>query len=240
MRTASKLNDRWCGYTDVLNATKVRSASQKRSLQMGTEFHGAAEALIKKISINDCVVGIGPEPAGWFFSLAESWIPPDGVTAEMALGLSPGGRYVEVVESEPHIYTSPHGLPLLTAGRADAVWMEDRTAVVLDWKTGRFAPSPPMDNLQLAALGLSYAHKTGAEAMRLGLYMARSGEFLWTPDLPLDGPDAARLWEGVKNSAGLSDVPRVGTWCGSCWNKKVCAPYAQTMAPSRRFLKVVQ
>ncbi len=219
MRTCSHLGP--CGYADVLSAKRVRSKSSLRAVGLGKTFHGGAETWIK----TGQMPALKPaQVADWLAGLASSFVPPPGVETEVALGLSPNGRYVAVTEDPPdsHIYKpNDPTQTLLTAGRADLVWTADDCTYVPDYKTGRFAPESPITP-QLMALGLAVADRAGTGHMALGLYLAREVEWRWSDAIALDSEEAARMWDVVQLYAGLGPEPRVGPWCGTCWEKEQC------------------
>lgn len=226
--SASALHEH-CGFAQVLGKTRKRTKPQRVSMDKGNLFHlyrqhGRTDVPVpREYELSDVDVA---EVMAWFELMRSSWVPPEGIAYELAVGLSPVGRYVDVDEPEPHVYAAKDGTPLLTAGRLDAGYPERGVAVVFDSKTGRTLPTPAERNLQLWSLGLAYADKLDAEALRVGLYFARTGEFEWYPSatgaVALDSDEAARRWADVERAALLDETPRPGPHCGSCWERKAC------------------
>lgn len=168
------------------------------------------------------------EIRGWIELLAMSWAPPPGARFELALGLSPNGRYVPVEEPEPHVYVATDGSKLLTAGRADLTWCRAdpelwnegrKVAVVRDWKTGSYPVAHPRENLQLLALGFAAADMFGAEAMQLEINYVRDG-VTETETFDVDSPMAADAWADLEAAALLDDQPRPGPHCETCWERR--------------------
>jgi hypothetical protein len=163
--------------------------------------------------------------------LLAQWTPPEKIMVEMALGLGEHGSYLRVTEPEPHVYVADAnaGEALLTAGRADLVYLEGDTVVVLDWKTGKYTPEDPATNLQLWALGIAAGELTRAEHIKVGLYMAQPGTFLWSTDNAK--PVARRSLEWSRRFADVQEAARVSAAgtpvptpdnCRSCWEKRNC------------------
>lgn len=217
MRTASGLS--MCGYESVLSRGRIRTPSQLTALRKGEDFH---------LGVQRRLEGRDHEPkykdtATWLSVLFSSWSPPPGTVCEYALGLSPAGRHVAVKETEPHVYVPlDKDETLLTAGRMDLGWVEGRVAVTADLKTGRTHVGPPGQRLQNLALGFSWADKCGSEAIRLGIYYARTGQWEWSDDINLDSADAASLWGALETAASLDESPSPGPWCAGCWESGDC------------------
>jgi hypothetical protein len=210
--TASAL--KLCGYANVLGAKRKRSKGQREAMGRGTDFHEC----IKLGSQSE-----NPIVQGWLDVAYRAMKLPDDVELERALGLSRDGRYVHVDETEPHVYVqSDGGAVMLTAGRADAVWMDAATVYLGDFKTGTSHLGPPEQLPQLAALGFAAADLHGAESMRLGIYYARDGQWDWSEVIPLDSPKAAELWDMVVACATADESPRPGPHCFSCFERKAC------------------
>lgn len=234
--TASGLM-RNCGHPRLLGKRRIRTASQLKALDRGNLFQDACWPFVlgktaAPVPVNDSMVN------KWAETFRQVWVHRPGVLVELPLGLSPVGRHVEVLEPRPHEYEAADGFSLLlTAGRADIAWTERHgdllIAVILDVKTGRFAPERPASNPQIWSLGLSFADRVGAQALRVGLYYARTGAFDWYPGadefVRLDSEEAAQRWDDVTNLAMLDEEPRPGPWCDSCWEKNHC-PEAVTAA----------
>lgn len=222
--SASKLNPN-CGYANVLSATRPRSAANKQACNLGTAFHRLAEGWIKG---QELPVLMTDEMHLWITTLRSRWVPPPSVRTEVLWGLTDGGNYVHVEETAPHVYASPTGVPVLTAGRADVCWVDQATdtLICLDWKTGRY-PSPPAEfNLQVNAAGLALARRFFCSAYIPGIYYVRGGDWDMGEAVPLGSPTAAERFAAVKHAAELDETPRPGEWCGGCWERKLC-PQAQ-------------
>lgn len=218
MRSFSRLPVLPCCHAEVL----PRPPNKRRddAAAVGTLFHGGAEyrVLSGQWSFDF------PEPvAGWLRRMAAIWTPPPGCEAELAVGLAdePQPRYVPVKETEPHVYVAQDGVtPLLTAGRADLVWVEDGVLYVCDIKTGASWLGPPENVPQLQAQGLACLYRVDpnvADAVRVGVYYARLGIFDWSGLL-----DTTSAWANVRARAKMTTEPRPGSWCLSCYSRKEC------------------
>lgn len=213
MRTASQLS--LCGYVSVLSAKRKRSKGQREAMDRGTDFH---ECVRLGESSED------PTVQGWLDVAGRALELPAGADLEIPLGLSPDGRHVTVKEVEPHVYEPLTPAKLLTAGRADVVWNVNGVVVhVGDFKTGSSHLGPPEMLPQLAALGFAAADLHQAEAMKLGIYYARDGQWDWSEVIPLDSLRAVELWDMVVACATADETPKPGPHCGSCWERKACA-----------------
>ena len=222
-----------CGYQRLLKRNKPRSEKLEYAAGRGTTFHASVERWVRD--------GIVPlvedlEIQGWIDLLASQWTPPPGIKTEIAWGLSPDGDHVMVQEPRPHEYESMNGRPLLTAGRADAVWpgivghfpcvgaptAYVATVYVIDWKTGKWPVTPARENLQANAGGIALAKRYGARAYVPGIYYARDGYFDWGEPVELGSIDHAARFVDVTMAAELDETPRPGEWCYSCWERRNC------------------
>lgn len=146
--------------------------------------------------------------------LIDVWSPPDSAVFELPIGLSRRGLAVE------------HGAPdAMTNGHMDCAWAEEDAAVVLDFKAGARAEwnvPIPRDNLQLGGYGVAWADKCGKSRVRLGLYLAEPGKWLWDT-VDLDSPEGTALWERVRTAA-LRDPEEavIGPHCSDCWVRLKC------------------
>lgn len=216
MRTASALR-RFCAYPNVLSRITPRSDKLQAACDKGTEFH----RVVKEWAEGRNPVTRDDEVRGWLELFEMGFLPPPkDALYEFPMGLGPLGTYVPVTETEPHVYSAIDGQPLLTAGRADAVWVHDRIVRVADWKTGAYAVDPPGSNLQLLSLGFAAASMLEAEAMELAVYYARDGAWVWSDVIPLDSEAAADAWAEVEAAALLDDSPRPGVHCEPCWERR--------------------
>lgn len=232
MTSASALQ-RHCGYPRALSKITTKTAKQQVALDKGTAFHSAIELWAKTGDLAAVLAGLlDDEVRGWVELLAMTWAPGPEVILEAALGLSPHGGYVPVIETEPHVYVPQvKAHALLTAGRADLVgveWMpvapgvEYRIVRVRDWKTGRYAVSPPAENLQLTALALAAAGLFVAQGFIREIYYARDGYLDADPEpVLLDSDAGMAAWEMVEAAAKLDDSPRPGEWCEPCWERRL-------------------
>lgn len=229
MTSASALNLN-CGYPRLLNRTVAKSARSQAACDLGTMFHAAVEAW-KQGGWNAIEVQ-NDEVRGWLELLATTWTPPPGVRLEEAFGIGRNGRFIFVEEPQPHVYVpsaspSPGGTDLLTAGRADAVWLthgpgHGAVVHVRDWKTGRYPVTPAPHNLQLSALALAAADQFECDGFVREIYYARDG-YLDADQEPvmLDSFEAAAAWEMVERAALLDEWPRPGEHCGPCWERRM-------------------
>jgi hypothetical protein len=192
---------------------------QQRSMDRGTEFHAAVERWQHD--------GAPPtledlEIDGWLELLVQQWSPV-GKRLEVAWGLGMDGGHVMVAEPQPHVYEAMSGgAPLLTAGRADAVWIDlYNTLRVVDWKTGRWAVEPAATNLQVNAAGLALARRWSATSYVPMIYYARDGIFDQGDPVDLASDAAAQVFADVVASATLPPKAIPGDHCGACWESRM-------------------
>ncbi len=247
MISASSLM-RNCGYPRELNRILPKSDALKKGAAIGTLFHEAIPTWADSREIPETA---DDEVNGWLGLLAQTWWPPRDALYEATFGITTSGRYVDVVESEPHVYTAG-GDPrnLLTAGRMDLAYREihvwqpnpyviiegdvddpvpegELVTVIRDWKTGKWPTTEASRNLQLAAAGFAMSEKWRTKWMRLEVYYVRDG-VCDSAVIQLDSPEAAALWADLDAAARLDDKPNPGDHCEPCWErrKKRCQ-YAQ-------------
>jgi hypothetical protein len=121
MWSASALK-RFCAHPNILNKTKVVTPDQQVAMDRGTAFHAAAETWLR--------TGVAPEVEdleiqGWLDALIAQFPIPAWAKLEIAWGLTPDMKHAMVAEPQPHKYESMNGAELLTAGRADIVWIDE-------------------------------------------------------------------------------------------------------------------
>lgn len=220
--TCSSLT-RNCRWWKTLQDQRPRHPKTVEAQQEGTRFGLLVQDWLEK--------GVLPttddEPSHWLSNMLASWLPPAGVQCEVPLGLSVDGHYIQVFEPEPHVYKpAVGGAPgLLTAGRADLVWvaggMLGPVVYVGDLKRSAWKLGAPEQHPQLMALGLAAAAKRGARYLRLGLYDARDALWEWSDviDLEAEGP---RMLEEVREMATMPDEPLPGEWCQGCYERTRC------------------
>lgn len=234
MRTGSALK-RFCAYPAILDlepprtaAERTREANKRASADRGTLGHALFEGwCLGQVSHSE-----DPELQGYLDCLAAQWRPPGTFEAEVPWGLDAGGNYVEVIEHEPHVYVArplADGGPLpfvLTAGRADAVWVSDATPagplLVVDWKFGKWPVDPARVNLQVNAAGMALALRSFCRAYIPGIYYARDGVFDWGDPVAVGSPEWKAMFEEIKAAALLDDKPHPGDHCGKCWSRSRC------------------
>jgi len=146
--------------------------------------------------------------------LASQWDPPDGAEFEIPIGVDRHGLSATV--DDPHI---------LSAGTGDCGWPDGDAAAVVDWKSGAraaFNVPRPGDNLQLALYGLGLADRWSKPKMKLGIYLAREGKWLWDT-LHLDSAEGTALWERTR-AAALRDPEEavIGPHCTDCYVRLKC------------------
>lgn len=216
MRWSASALKRHCAYPNLLKSTPT--ADQQRAMDRGTAFHAAIERwkAEERIPVLDDF-----EIQGWIDLLAQQW-DPRGKRLEVAWGLGMDGAHVMVAEPHPHVYEPmTGGSPLLTAGRADAVWIDiDNVLWCPDWKTGVWAVDPASTNLQANAAGLALARRWGARAYVPGIYYARDGVFDWGFAIDVGSDAAAEAFAAVKAAAELPPTAIPGDHCASCWERK--------------------
>jgi hypothetical protein len=216
-----------CAAPNVLKKLRPPSPSSQLAIDKGVTFHAAVECWVKS--------GQPPhaddlEIQGWLDLLASQWVPPQSTLVEIAWGLSPQGEHVHVAEPKPHVYEAINGAELLTAGRADALWLEFGVLRVVDWKAGRWPVAPARENLQALAGSLALAARFGVDVYQPGIYYAQDGAWDWGDAVMRGSETAAQAFEAVKAAALLDDQPHPGNHCGSCWERKACAPGAAYLA----------
>lgn len=170
-----------------------------------------------------------PEPVrGWAMRMKSVWTPPEGCETEMAMGLEdfPEPRFVEVLEPQPHEYTPADGkTPLLTAGRADLVWVgagDPVLARVCDVKSGQFYLGDPGKLRQVLAQGFAATDKLRTDGFIPGIYYARTGHFDWGHPIVKGTAAWDEAWRVVLEAAKRDTDPHPGAHCLGCWDKKAC------------------
>lgn len=221
MWTASQLS-RFCAHHRLLSNLNPRPTRDKAAAR-GTLFHSALASWHRSgvIPPHD-----DPDLSAWLQTLVDNgWMWPDGAELEVAWGLSRWGTFVPVEEKPPgsHVYEALDGEPLLTAGRADAIWVADRCLVVVDWKTGRTPAPLARINLQVNAAGIALAQRFKLDEYVPGIYYAREGR--WDMgDAVEKGTDAwAAALADIEVAAALDDRPHPGPHCSDCWERKNCS-----------------
>ena len=172
MWTASRLS-RHCAHHHQLSELNPRP-SRDAAAKKGTAFHAALQEWLTSGRVPEMDGEIGQ----WLATMVENgWAWPDGCELEKTWGLSHWATFVAVEEKPPgsHTYVSLDGEDLMTAGRADALWMAGDVLVVVDWKTGRTLAPPARMNLQVNAAGIALAQRWKARAYVPGIYYAREG-----------------------------------------------------------------
>jgi len=221
MRSASALYHH-CSYPVVLSREVPKKSRQLAAATKGNAFHQAIAAW----GMRGELPGDGAIRT-WVEGVASWWTPPTGAMFEFPLGLGRSGRYVPVREVEPHVYvaTAP-AEPLLTAGRADVVWLrvegDRRIATVLDWKTGKFPSPSPAENLQLTALALAAASMLQADEFeRMLVYVQDMRVDADISPVLLDSDAGADAWAMVERAAKMDESPRPGSHCAECWEARL-------------------
>jgi len=217
VRWSASALKRHCAYPNLLR--KEPTDNQRIAMDRGTEFHAA----IEKWQHDGCVPDLEDlEIQGWVDLLCQQW-SPIGARLEVAWGLGMDGTHVMVAEPRPHVYEAlSGGAPLLTAGRADAVWIDlDDTLWVVDWKTGKWPVDEASVNLQVNAAGLALARRWGARRYVPGIYYARDGHFDWGDPIELGSDVAGEVFADVVASATLPPKAIPGDHCASCWEKRM-------------------
>jgi len=216
VRWSASALKRHCAYPNLLKTEPT--ADQQRAMDRGTEFHAAIERWKAKEQIP---VLADLEIQGWIDVLAQQW-DPLGKRLEVAWGLGMDGSHIMVAEPRPHVYEPMSGgAPLLTAGRADAVWIDaGDTLWCVDWKTGVWPVENAATNLQANSAGIALARRWNAARYVPGIYYARDGIFEWGDPIDLGSDAAAEAFAAVKHAAELPPEPRPGDHCATCWEKR--------------------
>ena len=215
MRWSASALKRHCAWPNLIK--QAPTADQQRAMDRGTEFHAAIERWQAegRIPVLDDL-----EIQGWIDLLAQQW-DPRGKRLEVAWGLGMDGSHVMVAEPQPHVYEPMSGAPPLTAGRADAVWIDTQNVLwVVDWKTGVWPVEPPATNLQANSAGLALARRWGASRYVPGIYYARDGVFEWGDPIEMSSDAAAEAFAMVKHAAELPPKAIPGDHCATCWEKR--------------------
>lgn len=224
MWTASRLS-RLCAHHHQLAELNPRPTRDAAAAK-GKAFHAALEDWLTTGRIP---VMADNDVTAWLLTMAENgWAWPDGVELEKAWGLSHWATFVAVEEKPPgsHTYVALDGEPLMTAGRADALWMTGDVLVVVDWKTGRTAAPPAHVNLQVNAAGLAMAQRWKARAYVPGIYYAREGRWDMGDEVEYGTDDWYAMKLNVETAAELDDQPHPGPHCSDCWERKNCSEAA--------------
>lgn len=205
-----------CAYPNLLKTTPT--PDQQAAMDRGTAFHAAVERWQQTGAVPEVD---DLEMQGWIDLLASQW-HPYGKRLEVAWGIGMDGGHIMVAEPRPHVYEPmAGGAPLLTAGRADAVWIDgDNVLWCADWKTGVWAVEPAATNLQANAAGLALARRWDARAFVPGIYYARDGIFDWGDPVEMGSEAAAEAFAAVKAAAELPPKAIPGDHCASCWEKR--------------------
>lgn len=204
-----------------LSKARPRSAYVQATADEGTRFGALVQAWLE--GREPAAPAVLDDPWAWFEYMRATWSPPPGVRCEVPLGLSVDGDFVEVVETQPHVYTPVGpgaGAQLATAGRADLMW-EDipfSTVAVADLKRSAFKYGDPARHPQLMALGCAAALKTGARWILLGLYGAKDGAWEWSDHLHVE----ELLPEVLEMCALDENTPTPGPWCAGCYEARGC------------------
>jgi hypothetical protein len=222
MRTFSKLRA-LCAFPETLPDRP--SKRRDDAAETGRLFHRYVETWVNDLDGTlRCDDAPGPVRT-WLRKLENAWAPREGTECEVALGLAPDLSFVPVVEDPPgsHVYVpTEEGRPLLTAGRADLLWIADDCLHVCDIKTGQFYLGDPSKLRQLQGQGLAAAARAGMSRLRVGVYYARLGMFDWSP-IAAEGDALWVQWQReVVEAATMPPAPRPGPWCLSCWSRKDC------------------
>lgn len=185
-----------------------------RAALMGTYFHAVCEGSPEALNLSNLLTREERDEVNqWHAPLP---ITLDGVELnygqaehELELGLTMDGCH------------APSG-EVLTAGTADMAWHIGDTAYVGDIKKRTESVLAGADSLQLAAYGLAYADKVRASTLRVGLWDATEGFWLWGPELDMQW-DAPALFELVK-AAALNPTDRftTGAHCRGCYRRLRC------------------
>ncbi len=237
MISASSLM-RHCGHPRALSkvpprdaAERKREANKQTSAELGSTFHAAVDAW--------CKTGVLPvlenlELQGWMDGMATMFQPKEGVETELAWGLTLDGVYCPVDEPEPHVYVPSRQFfgqeplpPLLTAGRADLIWEDGDLVWCVDVKTGRFPVTPATRNLQVNSAGMALASRVGASGYIPAVFYSRDSYFDWGDRVILGTSEHRAMFDEVREAALMDEQPRVGDWCGQCWERKRCPAYKE-------------
>lgn len=118
----------FCSHPETFERKAKKSRDE--AADRGTMFHKYIEMWVLALRQGTVFHCDGaPEPIRtWIRKMRETWTPPAGLETELAVGLAdvPVPVFVDVAEPQPHEYAAKDGkTQLLTAGRADLVWVEE-------------------------------------------------------------------------------------------------------------------
>lgn len=235
MRSFSKLRA-FCSFPDVIGDKPSKRRDDAAAI--GTTFHKYIEMWVRSVregKVFHCDGAVEPVK-GWITMMRQRWTPPAGLITEVAMGLEdlPSPRYVDVLEPKPHEYVPADGkTPLLTAGRADLVWLGDgdpALARVCDIKTGQFYLGDPGSLRQVLAQGFASVSKLDTAGFIPGIYYARTGLFDWGRPVVKGTAAWDEAWRVVLEAAKRDTEPHPGAHCLGCWDKKACASYPGEVA----------
>jgi hypothetical protein len=232
MRSFSSLREN-CVHDSLLkNLTK--NYARDKAAGKGTLFH----SYIEKAVLGVTFFGEHDEDVKvWVQRLFSCWEIPSGCMSEVAIGLDAAGKAHEVDEPEPHCYVAKDpSVEIITAGRLDLRWHEDdgKTLVVVDLKTGQSYLGDPWSIPQLvaqavAALAMEWRGDSKVERVKLGVYYARLGIFDYGSG-PQNAAQVADRFKDVSRWALMTNEPRPGAHCLSCYEKKSCAAFEEMTA----------
>ena len=226
--------DRWAPYNAVHEAIAFTIRSGDLRFSISPEL----DAVLLPAGRAKAVASHGAWLGDWWADNAAG-----GWSAELAFAFDPETGEHAAIETSGHRDYSrvPAGW---VPGTADAIRGHDadpRNVDVIDWKSGRFAPSVE-DNAQLAVLGLG----AGARDVRAAIgHVTEDGTALeWATLNAFDLDDwRARIRDVVRSIPGAEPVP--GPWCRDkfCASYGLCpatAPSLDRAAPeAKRMLPVV-
>ena len=223
--SASKL-DRFCCHRHTLSELTPKPSRDKAAAK-GKAFDAA---LIDWHKTGIVPAMADPDVSEWLRIMVEhGWAWPDGCELQVAWGLDTFGAFCAVEEkpADSHIYVPLDGMSdLLTAGRADVLWMSGDVLISPDWKSGRTAVPPARVNLQVNAAGIANAQRWKARAYQPAIYYAREGRWDVGEEVELGSDEHGEMLAQIEAAAKLDDKPHPGDHCASCWSRKDCSEAA--------------
>jgi hypothetical protein len=187
----------------------VKLSREHRTESVYTAAGHAYEAIVQgDPKAPDLLQALTPEERERVEAMPRPELPPN-VEHQIQFALDAVGRSVP--------YDSPDRI---TRGRADMRWVEGDTVHVPDIKAGNTWVDP--ETLQVAAAGFAFADELGLPNMRLGIWRAQDGRFLWSDVIPVDSEKAAELWRRILIAVGRGEIAGPGAHCADCFQRGVC------------------
>ncbi len=158
---------------------------------------------------------------------------------------SEGCREMEVAINKDGVYVDASSPEAISIGHMDNAWHEGDTAYVADIKRSIWTVTERINSLQLKAYGIAYATKVGARYMKLAIYAATEGEWIWGERIDLESPAGweifAQVVHAAQNGADVNQAEyATGDHCSGCWDRLRCKqwliPFSDPLARLNMFI----